>query len=356
MVEEETVKPEILADEPRKRKAGIIGLLLMLVGVGLIVLITLIRIFVPDILTSFEGFRLTLTAQSQMPAIYDFFTSMGDFICYGIVIVSLIVVLLYAGKGTRAKVASIAKYAGLILLTFMLAVGLMGFLLGGFAGLFGDGLSVWDILFRSHNLPAFKMLVASSLLAAPLCFNRKKTRILTILTLVGVCFYIYIVATASSYLIDYTFFDLAWGFFIGAFCAGFFYKYLLAIPAQERWDMDAYVLGPKKEAYKKVLLAKAILEQKPVKVVQKIETEEGIKEEVKQEIPQGKPEELLNEAIGLYSETEERATKHGKLYEREVAKCEVWKQRVTRLLEEQKLVAARQMPEAEYHKRWLYIF
>ncbi len=355
MSEEETIKSEVLGEEPRKRKAPITGLVLMLIGVGLILLITVLQVLdksslrvpIMDILNAMK---------LPVPALYDFVNGFGNYIGYGVAIVASIVVIMFAVKSMRPKVLPIAKYAGLIVLTFAFTVGLVGFLLGGFAGLLGEGPSVWYMFLGQgyDRFPAYDVLLASSLLSVPLCFNRNKTRILSILTLIGVAFYIYLVVTATS--IEYYFFDVAWAIFIGGAFTGFFYKSLLAIPAQERSDMDARVLGPMKEAYKKVLMAKAILEKKPVKIVQKIETPEGVKVEVKQEIPQGNPEELLNEAIQLYSETEERASEHGKVYEREVAKCQVWKQRIARLAEEQKLVATRKMPEAEYRKRWLYIF
>ncbi len=353
MTEEETIKPEILAEEPRKNKAPKTGLILALIGVGLILLITVIQIVDSGALFAAGGILQDMAL--PVPVIYEFIESYGDYIGYGVAIAALIIVIMFALKGTRAKVLPIAKYAGLIVLTFAFTVGLVGFLLGGFQNLFGSGLSVWLMLLGPgfSVWPAYPVLVASSLLAVPLCFNRKKTRIMSILTLVGVAFYIYLTATAT---IMYGIFDIAWAIFIGAAFAGFFYKSMLAIPAQERSDMDARVLGPMKEAYKKVLVAKAILDKKPVKIVTRIETPEGVKEEVKQEVPQGKPEELLNEAIQLYSETESRAAEQGKTYEREVAKCEVWKQRIARLLEEQQLVATRKMPEAEYRKRWLYIF
>jgi len=353
MSEEETIKPDVLAEEPRKPKAPITGLLLIIIGLGLIVLITGLWAFLPESRALLDG--SLQAAALPAPALYEFIGISGNYICIGVAIAALIIVIMFAVKSTRPKVAPIAKYAGLIVLTFAFTVGLAGFLLGGFAGLFGTGLSVWFMLLGPgfSTWPAFPVLVASSLLAVPLCFNRKKTRVLSILTLVGVGLFIYLAATASIY---YSFFDVAWAIFIGGFFAGFFYKSLLAIPEQERWDTDAHVLGPMREAYKKILMAKAIREQKPVKIVHKIETEEGIKEEVKEEVPQGKPEEVLKEAIRLYSETEERAAKHGKVYKREIAKCQVWKQRITRLLEEQQLVAAQKMPEAEYHKRWIYIF
>ncbi len=354
MSEEETEKPELLAEEPRKRKAPITGLILLLIGVGLILLITVLRFLAPEILLQLDEFLED--AALPIPALNDFIRNFGDYIGYGVAIVALIIVIMYAIKGTRPKVAPIAKYAGLIVLTFAFAAGLMG-LLGGFDNLLG--FDVWLMLLQTgySTFPAYKVLIASSLLSVPLCFNRKKTRLLSILTLVGVGFYIYLVTTITTGIPTfYYFFDIAWAIFIGGAFAGFFYKSLLAIPAQERSDMDAVVLGPMKNAYKKVLVAKAILEKKPVKIVTKIETPEGVKEEVKQEIPQGNPEELLNEAIQLYSETEEKAAEHGKVYQREVVKCQVWKQRIARLAEEQKLVATRKMPEAEYRKRWLYIF
>ncbi len=352
MSEEEMVKPDLLAEEPRKRKAPITGLLLMLIGVGLILLITVIRIL--DIATLAQADGILQDLELPVPALNDFMQNFGDYIGYGVAIVAFIIVIIFSIKGTRPKVAPIAKYAGLIVLTFAFSAGLMG-LLGGFDGLLG--FNIWSMLLSASysTFPGFRVLIASSLLSVPLCFNRKKTRLLSILTLVGVGFYIFLMATITIGS-PYNFFDIAWAIFIGGAFAGFFYKSLLAIPAQERSDMDARVLGPMKEAYKKVLVAKAVLEKKPIKIVTKIETPEGVKEEVKQEVPQGNPEELLNEAIRLYSETEENATEHGKIYEREVVKCQIWKQRVSRLLEEQKLVATKKMPETEYRKRWLYIF
>ncbi len=355
MSEVESERSEVLAEEPRKRKAPLTGLLLLLVGVGLILLITLIRVMDPESIAAFDTTLQTMAL--PVPALNEAILNFGDYIGYGVAIVALVIVIMFVIKGTRPRVAPIAKYAGLIVLTFAFTVGLMGFLLGGFGQRFTVGLSVWAMLFGTgySTWPAYSILVASSMLSVPLCFNRKKTRIISILTLVAVGFYIYLTATATI-LVYYTFFDIAWAIFIGALFAGFVYKSLLAISQQERIDTDAYVLGPMKEAYNKVLTAKAILEKKPMKIVQKIETEEGVKEEIKHEIPQGQPEELLNEAIKLYSETEERAAKNDDKYKREVAKCETWKPRIARLLEEQKLVAAKKMPEAEYHKRWLYVF
>ena len=354
MSEEETNKDEILVEDSQKVKTPITGLIISLIGIGLILLITVLRILDPTYLVSIGDILLSI--KLPFPELYIFIDGFGDYIGYGVAIVALIIVILFIIKSTREKVLPIAKYAGLIVLTFAFTVGLVGFLLGGFADLFGPGLSVWFMLLGPgfSTFPAYRILIASSLLAIPLCFNRKKTRIFFYLTLIGVLFYIYLVVSAN--ILVYYFFDIAWAIFIGGAFAGFFYKSVLAIPTQEQSDMDAYVLGPMKEAYRKVLLTKAILEKKPIKIVTKIETSEGVKEEVKQEIPQGNPEDLLKEAIQLYSETEERAKEHGNLYKREVAKCGIWKQRINRLLEEQQLVITKKMPEAEYRKRWLYIF
>src|SRR5271157_680133 len=351
MAKVETASADLFAEEAAVTKKKVGGLIIALVGIGIVLVFSVLWALNPSYL---DG----LTAMLQggyISSLADIMLSVGNFIGYGVAIICLIVVLMYLSKGTRQKVAPIAKYAGLVVLTFAFSVGLVGFLLGGFDNLFGSGLSLWWMLGLGSSWPAYSILVAASTISVPLCFNRAKTRIWEVLTLIGVVIYIYFVATSTAGNF-YSAFDIIWGIFISVGFAGFLYKSVLAIPDQERWDTDKHVLTPMHDAYKRVLMAKAILEERPIKVVKQVETPEGMKEEVTEEIPSGTPEDFVKQAIRLYSETETVATEYGDQYAREVKKSQIWQKRLARILEERQLVESGEMDETLYKQRWLYIF
>lgn len=350
MAKEEVGTSELFAEEPRIVKKKIVGLGIALVGIVIVLLLTILRILNPNSLDPLEK----LLQAGSIPGLMTFISNFGNFIGYAVAIAALVIVILYYIKSMKAKVAPYAKYAGLVVLTFAFSVGLVGFLLEGLqTG--NSNLNLWYALFHFSTWPAFSLLVAGSTFTVPLCFNRPKTRVYEILTLVGAIFYNYIVITSTIGLF-YSVFDIIWGIFIPVALGGFFYKSILSIPDQERWDTDNYVLTPMHDAYKRVLMAKAILENRPIKVTKQVDTPEGVKEEIFEEIPSGDPEDLVKQAIRLYSETETIATQFGRIYAREVRKSQIWQKRLARLLEERQLVDSGELDEILYKQRWLYIF
>lgn len=270
-----------------------------------------------------------------------------NFISYGIMIITGIIVFLHYIPITKLKVKSIAKYAGLILSVGIFAsIGsnvLLKFIFNrSLPSQISDFSQFQMIFIRSNNLahdffyssfPNSATILIGILLTLPLCFNRRKTNVLKWISAILIILFVIFVGFIEIGNQSAWFSDVIVSIIIDSFFAGFFYGKILFIYDQEIFDIYNRVHKPHEDAYQKVLNAREKIAEDPNSAL-----------------------DLLNEAITLYNRAIERAKIEPGDFQYVITRSRYWISIVKKLISRYHSLQTKSGTEFDkYMKNWIYI-